>query len=190
MNFQEGDIFETVTVSQLGQVDGSALFKIAVCYGADMLGRFVELESCGASQAHASILMSLGFPQRSQAAPGGIIHLCRCRIPGCQQTFGNRPVYHVDMLGWRCPPSIGEAWATNLPPVEQEEADAAVEALDNFDDRVAELRRRLLTASEGQASDSESSRRRTPAQRLIETAERHERGRERCRRTRRDRSRC
>ena len=54
---------------------------------------------------------------------------------------------------------------------------------------VAELRRRLLTAREGPALDADSTRRRTPAQRLIETAERHERGRERSRRRRRDRSR-
>ena len=67
MNLQEAVVFETVTVSQLGQVDGSALFKTVLCYGADMLGRFVEVESCGASQAHASILMSLGFPQRSMS---------------------------------------------------------------------------------------------------------------------------
>ena len=66
MNFQEGDVFETVTMSQLGQVDGSALFRTVMCYAADVLGRFVEAESCGASQAHASILMSLGFPRREQ----------------------------------------------------------------------------------------------------------------------------
>ena len=119
--------------------------------------------------------------------PWGHHPLCRCRNPGCQQTFRNRPVYHVDMLRWRYPSSIGEAWATNLPPVEQEEEEADVEALDNFDDRVAELRRRLLSAREGPAPDADSSRRRTHAQRLIETAERHEGGRERSRRRRQDR---
>ena len=45
MDFQEGDMVETVAMSQLGQVDGSALFKVVVCYGADMLGHFLEVES-------------------------------------------------------------------------------------------------------------------------------------------------
>ena len=70
-----------------------------------------------------------------------------------------------------------------------DEAEAEAASLDNFDERVAELRRRLLSAREGPAPNEGSSRRMTPGQRSIETAGRHERGRERGRRRRRDRSR-
>ena len=67
-NVQADDILVTVTLSHLGLVDGSALFRVVSAYGCDPMGRFIEAESCGASQAHATVVLSLGFPQRSQAA--------------------------------------------------------------------------------------------------------------------------
>ena len=186
-DFVEDDVFETVTISQFGHVDGSALFRVVLCYGADFFGRFVEVESSGASQAHATVLMSLGFPLRTQAPPSGIVHLCRCRAAQCQQTFGHRPVYHVDMLRWRDPGGIGEAWATNLPVVEEEEAEPeAPEFTDNFDARVAELRQRLM---ESRRPPSAPHGPRTPGERLADGAARHERNRSRGRRRRRSRSR-
>ena len=92
------DVLETVASSQADLVTGSALFRVLSSYGCDQFGRFVEVESCGASQAHTTVVLSISLPQRSQSAPEGILHLCRAGVGLCQATFGNRPVLHADTL--------------------------------------------------------------------------------------------
>ena len=180
-------MIEAVTLSPYGGVDGSALFRVVGAYGSDYLGRFIEAESCGASQAHATVILSLGFPRRAQAAPGGILHLCRAGAHACQQTFGHRHVFHVDTLRWRDLTLIGEAWATNLPPLPARVQEAEVVLDINFEDRIEELRRRLMGSREPRTPRRRAAS--SPSDRLAARAEQYSDAHDRGRRRHRSRSR-
>jgi hypothetical protein len=162
-------------------VDGTAIFRVAMAYAPDWGGRFLEVESCGASLSSAAVGLSLAFPVRTHGAIGGVVHFCRFGLQNCTATYGHRSTFHVETYRKRDPVKISELWATNLPELAVEEEPALAEEVPDenetqrFEQKLAELRLRLQEKRRRSGSRDGSLPSSSPADMLASSARRHRR---------------
>ena len=125
----KGKVLQVVTVSSVGQIDGSALFVIISDYPADASGKYMEVNFGGSSSPIYSVLLGQAFPHDARAGQSpGLLHLCSAPLGSCTASVAGRQVFHTHSFRLRSLKQVSEPWAYDLVALGAVDEDQPVEA--------------------------------------------------------------
>ena len=94
-----GSLFEVATYDTNGQVDGTAIVMLRMCYAPDAEGWFMEVAHCGASQPHQNVNFDAAASHRHPLGQSpSVLHWCPGGGHVCQVVNPSRHVFHVNWM--------------------------------------------------------------------------------------------